>query len=209
MNKATYLALTGATVFGVLVFGAGVTLASPDTSSDVPIVETSTTPAPQANRVLPTDIEEGGTEDCYDWVAQEWNQDCLGVTQEKQVRLIESEWTGTKFNFTEDGIYLVWSGLPTVEDQQIDISFGVNGGQRFSLNSFCTFPREEKTCGSWQSYTIEVGYFDFPNASCKAEGDTYLVTVIGAGLNFSETGLIPDGVIDCPSRPLAPAPQEN
>lgn len=110
-------------------------------------------------------------------------------------KLQQSGWVGARFSFTPGGFQLIYAGI-------ISDSIGSNITTRVSFNggpgggsTSCGPGRIGQTCPGSTSGTLT--YSPYSPSFCLPGGDTYSVTVIGAGINFSESGIIPAGIINC------------
>ena len=204
-----FISLTGLTVVSVLSLGVGGTLAAtgvlPNGFPWTPATEPAdyeslrTSSPPPADGILPSDVEEP-VGSCPLGASQASCASKLGTSGEKNQQLINSGWTGVKFSFTEQTIYLVWAANITDDGVGVNARIEINGTQQYARWDPCDW-KGSKTCGE-----VHQVFITGQPTLCRPGGDTYLVEVVGAGLNFRETGAVPAGVIDCPTPAVTPSP---
>jgi hypothetical protein len=207
-----FIALTGLTVVSVFGLGVGGTLAAtgvlPNGFPWAPATEPAdyessrTSSAPPADGILPSDVEEP-LGSCPLGDSQASCVSKLGTSGEKNKRLQDSGWTGVTHSFAEQSVYLVWAANITSDGVGVNARIDINGMNQYSRWDPCDW-KGAKTCGE----VFQVFITGQPML-CQPGGDTYLIEVVGAGLNFRETGVIPAGVIDCPTpvSSLSPSPE--
>jgi hypothetical protein len=120
--------------------------------------------------------------------------------------MAESGWTGVKYNFSDQSFLLAFMGTYTV-GATLFFSLSINGHSIEGSFSKCV-DQGFGTCGSSFSApysAINERISSLPD-KCKAEGDTFTIEVVGAGLDFRESVIIPTGVINCPTPVSSPSP---
>jgi hypothetical protein len=214
-KSPVFIALSSLTIVGVLGLGVSGALAatgiilnsftseSQQSSED----ESDQQYVPKGDGSLPKNFDgieriENVYGSCYERNNHSIDESCKDLSVERSTSLIESGWTGVKFNFTNGGYHWVVSGVMSggTTNNPTFIQFNVNINGAVSLPmTFCYhygFGKQGQTCGM-ESFGVIGGY-----GTCLPSGDTYVVEVIGGGLNFRETGIVPAGVIDCSSQSI-------
>ena len=221
-KSPAFIVLTSLTAVSVFGLGVGGTLAATgviplpfaSTTEEVTQPEPETVFTPKGDGTLPKEFQgftgmDQAPKGCYDWTNAVWDQACLEAGGKRSTALIESGWTGVKFNFISGGYHWVVSGIPSGGNLDtptfIAIYVSVNGSQP-THQAFCYhygYGHKGQTCGT-EGFGVMGGY-----GTCLPGGDTYLVEVTGGGLSFRESGVVPAGVIICPSQSPTAEPSQS
>jgi hypothetical protein len=216
-KSPVFIVLTSLTVVSVLGLGVGGTLAatgvipnpfassasvesSPETETD----DSGQGPAPIGDGTLPSDVGEWKALGC------DFSQkDCQEESYRRGNVIRDSGWTGVTYNFSESGLSLWWQvRISTFEE--VRMMFQINGHLVSSSLSPC-HPGNAGLCAGGLNNPL-INNMDSPSLTwCKPGGDVYLIEVAGGNVNFRETGIIPAGVIDCPtpSATTSPTPESS
>jgi len=232
-KSPVFIGLTGLTVVSVLGLGVGGTLAAtgiipnPFASSSSELgseptelgSEPTEAPLPESRDDYSVpEPEEGQVGDCWfrSLSVQEGSQFqrkklvCNeGVGLEEVARagpqaMAESGWTGVKYNFSDQSFLFAYMGTYT-EGATLSHSLSINGHLISGGSGKCV-DQGFGTCGT--SGSMPYSYINIRTIpdKCKAEGDTFTIEVVGAGLDFRESVIIPAGVINCPTPVSSPSP---
>jgi hypothetical protein len=231
-KSPAFIVLTSLTVVSVFGLGVGGTLAATGVIpnpfvSAAPLEPTDNedeqTYAPEGGGSLPKDFD--GIEKIEDVFGSCYNRathtvdstdsvddSCLGISEKRTTSLMASGWTGVKFSFVDGGYHYIFAAVPvggtTDTPTFVSIEVSVNGGPP-TRGGFCYhygYGVEGKTCGM-ESFGLMGTAGSY--GTCLPGGDTYLVEIKGHGLNFRETGVIPERVFNCPSVSPTPTTQTS
>lgn len=214
-KSPAFIVLTSLTVVSVFGLGVGGTLAAtgvipnPFASSAVPEPTEDSEELPMTS---PDEVEEspgaridGEWIDCRlvdgVWKFTPLPQDCPDETFFEYPQTVDPDWIGVKYEISKNEISMIAQGRVTTQGS-VRGAIWINGRVYFETTTYCDASKSIMQLPPTE--ICRIGYFtysqDFWNVSvCQPGGDNYLVEVTGGGLNFRETGLIPAGVIDCPS----------
>jgi hypothetical protein len=221
-KSPAFIVLTSITVVSIFGLGVGGTLAATGVIpnplvAEAPIEPTSidsdSTYQPDDDGSFPRELEDiygaddSSVENCYrgtgdlDW--QGLSKECLDLGLDRYVALQNSGWTGVTYKFFPGFMHLTISGVQvpgTPESpKSIGINMSINGSYPvgstgcYHLGTDHRPAVELRTCGfNWVTPL-------FPRLGCLPGGDTYEIWSDGGNLNFRESGIIPPGIIDCPT----------
>jgi len=228
-KSPAFIVLTSLTVVSVFGLGVGGTLAATGVISNPFVTATTAEPTDidsesnyqtEGNGSFPLELEEiyGGdnsyVEICYkgtgnlDW--QGLSQECLDKATRQATALATSGWSGVRYSFFPGVMHLTVSGVQVPGTPSspafIGINMSINGQPPINSRScyhYGTAHRplvELPTCGFTWTPPL------FPWLGCLPGGDTYEIWTDGGNLNFRESGIIPPGIIDCPTPTTTPSP---
>lgn len=214
-KSPAFIVLTSLTAVSVFGLGVGGTLAATGVISN-PFVSATQAPTedePEPSARIPGDgtfplehdgfdnLKDGSESGCSGATTEAAILECHAKLNKKFTGISESGWTGVRFKFIQGGYYMVFAAVPTPGTSEspsfISSKFSVNGVQQNTGQACYNY-------GSWGTGEVCVTQEYSPidtSGACLPGGDTYLIEVSGGGLNFREAGLIPAGVINCPSQP--------
>lgn len=220
-KSPVFIVLTGLTVVSVLGLGVGGTLAATGvipnpfaSSSSVessPEIETDYSgqgPTPTGDGTLPGDVGEWGA------VASCPPQEEECELARRGTALINSDWTGTVYNFTKDGYYS-YTLVNVVFPDDVTSKLEINGRLASSGTIHdCKPIAPERWPEDWSGHCSTMTNMplfakDFSRTyygACQPGGDTYVVEASGGGYYFRESGIIPPEFFDCPPLEFTPSP---
>lgn len=214
-KSPAFIVLTSLTVVSVFGLGVGGTLAA---TGVIPNPFVSATEGPTEEESEPSggtpgdgtfplehdgfdNLKDGFEDGCPNAPTEADILECHAKLSKKFTGISDSGWTGVRFKFIQGGYYMVYAAVPTPGTSEspsfISSKFTVNGIQKTTGQACYNY-------GSWGRGQVCVQQEYSPidtSGACLPGGDTYLMEVSGGGLNFREAGLIPAGVINCPSQP--------
>jgi len=203
-----FIVLTLLTGVSVLGLGVGGTLAAtglipnpfaPPAPDSTPEFSDST-PATPGNGAEPK-FTDDWVKSCYNETTKETDLDCAQKGADRLREVKDSGWTGVKVFLNGDMLTFVFS-MPISSYTEFYHEVLINGEKRKWGPIIC-WPEPSGMCTQSSNYQIAVPEFAYTEgAPCKPDGDFYLVRVSGPGLNFEEENRIPEGNLNCPSRPL-------
>jgi hypothetical protein len=132
----------------------------------------------------------------------------------RATELINSDWTGTIYNFSKDGYYS-YTLVNVVFPDDVTSKLEINGLLASSGTIHDCIPiAPERWPEDWNGHCTTMtnypliskefsrGYFD----ACRPGGDTYVVESSGGGYYFRESGIIPPEFFECPPVESSPSP---
>ena len=222
-KSPAFIVLTSLTVVSVFGLGVGGTLAA---TGVIPNPFVSATEAPSEEAIEPSSripgdgtfpqqlkgfdsLDELKRNSCYDSETYAADWECLAKMQKGINTISDSGWTGVKFRFIQGGYHMVIGAIPTPGSNEspsfVTSRFSVNGVEKNSGQwcwNYGSWTEKGEVCVAQEYGPINA------SGACLPGGDTYLIEVSGGGVNFRESGLIPAGIINCPSIPqtIEPSP---
>jgi hypothetical protein len=141
------------------------------------------------------------------------NQVCIDEFTRRAHLLQDSGWTGVKYDFSKNGLYVFWLAQVTFAERPI-LVVEINGkelagrwrGEGADPSTPCRPTDPHGHCQGVLNYVFNQKDWLRTNfAACQPGGDTFVVQVSGGGFNFRETGKLPADVFDCPTAESTPS----